>query len=135
MTATEIIPKGLCQCGCGRKTRLARKTATNYGHVKGQPLRFIHGHHRGSYKTKRLVVDSSGCHIWQLSKIKGYGRLRVKEGWVLAHRYYYKESYGSIPDGMDLHHKCGVRACVNPEHLKPMPRGCHGNHDRRRRTA
>ena len=34
----------LCECGCRQTTSLARKTAARFGHVKGQPLRFIHGH-------------------------------------------------------------------------------------------
>lgn len=35
----------LCECGCGKATRLASKTRADRGHVRGQPLRFIAGHH------------------------------------------------------------------------------------------
>lgn len=41
---SENIPHGYCHCNCGQKTKLARKTANDRGHVKGQPLRFIQGH-------------------------------------------------------------------------------------------
>lgn len=27
------IPKGLCQCGCGRLTTIANKSDSRYGHV------------------------------------------------------------------------------------------------------
>jgi hypothetical protein len=35
---------GLCECGCGRQTRVANKTVREKGWVKGQPLRYIKGH-------------------------------------------------------------------------------------------
>lgn len=34
----------LCECGCGRETRIARNTNPKLGHVKGRPLRYINGH-------------------------------------------------------------------------------------------
>ena len=41
------IPLGLCQCGCGEKTKIATRTRTQWGHVKGEPLKFISGGHAG----------------------------------------------------------------------------------------
>lgn len=38
------IPYGFCQCGCGGKTTIAKKTNTRRNQVKGQPLHFIFGH-------------------------------------------------------------------------------------------
>jgi hypothetical protein len=38
-------PSGLCLCGCGERTRIARKTIRAWGHIKGQRVRFISGHH------------------------------------------------------------------------------------------
>ncbi len=37
-------PTGLCGCGCGARTPIAQETRVRDGKVKGQPLRFIHGH-------------------------------------------------------------------------------------------
>ena len=39
------LGKGLCQCGCGRPAPIAKMTNTRLGHIKGQPVRFIRGHH------------------------------------------------------------------------------------------
>lgn len=40
----EVIPKGLCQCGCGSSTSIANRTVSSLGYVKGEPRRFIVGH-------------------------------------------------------------------------------------------
>lgn len=36
----------LCECGCGKQTRIAPRTHSYKGWTKGQPLRFLPGHHR-----------------------------------------------------------------------------------------
>jgi len=41
----EPQPVGLCSCGCGLPAPIAKKASSSKGHVKGQPLRFVHGHH------------------------------------------------------------------------------------------
>lgn len=35
---------GLCECGCGEPTPLAKQTRTERGQIQGQPVRFIVGH-------------------------------------------------------------------------------------------
>lgn len=44
-TDQSNIPYGYCHCGCGQKTTIAKLTNARYGHVKGQPVRFVIGHH------------------------------------------------------------------------------------------
>ncbi len=50
----ESIPAGLCQCGCGGKTTLARQTDRKRGYVRGEPCRFVHNHNN------RLRYPASG---------------------------------------------------------------------------
>lgn len=38
-------PVKLCECGCGEPAPIAKHTVTKLGYVKGQPIRFINGHH------------------------------------------------------------------------------------------
>jgi hypothetical protein len=35
---------GLCACGCGRSTVIAKQTRNHLGHKKGEPLRWLRGH-------------------------------------------------------------------------------------------
>lgn len=41
---------GLCRCGCGEKTNLARTTNARIGKVKGQPNDWIKGHRNRKYQ-------------------------------------------------------------------------------------
>lgn len=50
----------------------------------------------------------------------GYGRLPSgRRGvYLYAHRYAWEQAHGPIPEGMHVHHRCGVKACMNVEHLE-----------------
>jgi hypothetical protein len=39
---------------------------------------------------------------------------------VLAHRLAYEQEIGPIPEGMHIHHTCGQRLCINPEHMEAV---------------
>lgn len=120
---------GLCECGCGEPAPIAKRTDRRHGWVRGQPVRFVRGHSTrgrrvGPRKADRYRVEDRGydtpCWVWQLAKDRGgYGR--VADGGVVrfAHRVYYVQAHGSIPDGLGLDHLCRVAACVNPDHLEP----------------
>ncbi|MCL4473532.1 MAG: HNH endonuclease [Actinobacteria bacterium] len=119
MTST-IIP-GFCQCGCGGKTKIAKWNDARKGQVKGQPLRFIHNHHRRLTTPQYIINETTGCWDWQHHITdKGYGRMWNGQKKVRAHRYFYEQKYGPIPNGLELDHLCRNRACVNPDHLEPV---------------
>jgi hypothetical protein len=42
--SAHLIPVGLCQCGCGQATTIAKWGDRRLGHNKGQPKRFRRGH-------------------------------------------------------------------------------------------
>lgn len=58
------------------------------------------------------------CWIWQKYTLGGYGRLRRKGRLMYAHRYYYEQTKGKIPEGLTIHHLCNNSACVNVEHME-----------------
>lgn len=43
-----------CECGCGNPAPIAKRTRSDVGHVKGEPIRFIRGHYgrRRQYSDK-----------------------------------------------------------------------------------
>lgn len=65
-------------------------------------------------------VDKSGpCWLWTAAiNPKGYGTFRADGRSWRAHRYSYVLHYGEIPDAMLIDHRCHVRSCVNPAHLR-----------------
>ncbi|MGA5354024.1 HNH endonuclease signature motif containing protein [Streptomyces thermodiastaticus] len=87
-----------------------------------------------------LIKGAPGqCWIWQAAtNRKGYGIFSVNGGSTLAHRFSYELHVGPIPDGLELDHRCRVRACSNPAHLEPVThaenvrRGKAGAHYRNR---
>jgi len=63
------------------------------------------------------------CHIWQGNVTQGYARKRVGGKLLLAHRWRYEREVGPIR--FDLHHRCGQKDCVRPDHLADLPNGDH----------
>lgn len=117
------VPYGYCHCGCGERTNLMPANRPNEGWVKGEPFRFLRGHHvKLRYPVPQYVEDENGCWVWQRVRDRhGYGRTHRESGkTALAHRVYYERLVGPIPDGLQLDHLCRNHACVNPEHLEPV---------------
>lgn len=67
------------------------------------------------------VDPEFGCWIWQgACSWNGYARVKRDGKLVWAHRWYYEQLKGPIPEGKDLDHLCRNTKCVNPEHLEPV---------------
>ena len=66
---------------------------------------------------------STGCWLWTgATTNSGYGSLWVHDGIhrkkVGAHRIAYEAVHGPIPPKLTVDHKCKVKRCVNPAHLR-----------------
>lgn len=138
---SENIPVGYCQDGCGMQTAIAPKTSTRRGWIKGEHLRFVHGHKLPKRPRKQIVSASqrwvvdevSGCHFWQGSICNGYGIISVNGQRHQAHVWFFEQSHGAVPADLQLDHLCHTqdmqcvggtscihRSCVNPAHLEPV---------------
>lgn len=119
---TEIA-YGFCQCGCGERTKIATRSTTSKGWVKGEPLRYLLGHNH-ALKVPHIEEDrgyETPCWIWQGTKIPlGYGRVNRDGRETFAHIYEWERVNGPVPAGLELDHLCRVTSCCNPAHLEPV---------------
>lgn len=99
---------------------------------KGQELRPLQPSSQGLTLEQRFwakVRRTDDCWLWAASTNNhGYGRISVDGRYRLAHRVSWEFVNGPIPDGLDLDHRCGNRACVNPGHLRPTTRSQNMQH-------
>lgn len=114
----------LCECGCGQPAPIAKRTNPQKGHIKGQPTRFAYGHHFWLPAENRFwakVQKTDTCWLWTGGLTSGgYGVIELRgttRQSIATHRFSWELHFGSIPDGMQILHKCDVRSCVNPDHL------------------
>lgn len=63
------------------------------------------------------VKEPDECWLWLASKSRGYGRISCAYSTLRAHRVVWELTYGPIPEGMCVLHRCDSKACCNPKHL------------------
>ena len=98
---------GLCQCGCGQKTRLAPQNHTKWGWVKGESLKFCKGHYSPgqgkespAWKGGRSPRNDGYILIHRPDHPKADSR-----GYVLEHILIAEKAFGkSLPQKAVIHH-------------------------------
>lgn len=74
---------------------------------------------RDSDRFWRNVRKAEGCWLWTASCTShGYGQIMIAGRMMRAHRVAWLLTYGAIPDGLVVRHKCDNAPCCNPNHLE-----------------
>lgn len=105
------IPLGYCQCGCGGRTEIARRTLRKHGTTRGEPRRFIAGH----------WCRGSGSPTWKGGRREiggGYVGICMPEhpsatssGYVLEHIVIVEDVLGKpLPPKAEVHHVNGIKS-------------------------
>lgn len=115
----ECTKKVHCKGMCSKHySRFVRYGDVHYVKVKQPP--------KGTSLTERFwskVDKSNECWLWTATygRKTGYGRFGVGNQVVKdAHVVSYELTYGPIPEGLEIDHKCRVRLCVRPDHLEAV---------------
>lgn len=67
---------------------------------------------------ERIEIDINSCWNYKGCKIlTGYGHMHFRGIDFYVHRAMYILTYGEIPKGMQVLHRCDNPSCCNPEHL------------------
>jgi hypothetical protein len=113
LTLTKILGEPrVCACGCGEE--IPFRSPSRRG-------RFIKNHDKRKWWVPRDCGHHTNCHIWQGGGTKaGYPQISRDGQTHYAHRWFYEQENGPIPDGLVIDHLCRVTMCVNPEHLEPV---------------
>lgn len=91
-----FVRSGFCECGCGRRTRIAKQSRPEWEQYAGYPMRFIHGHsHRGRRGTRwkgGRTQDPLG--YWLV--FRPHHPAARSGGYVLEHRLIWEETHGRL---------------------------------------
>jgi hypothetical protein len=126
VTATvDLQPRTCPECGTAftvpfarRQKRFCSRRCAAIMHNRTRPPRPL-AERVASFWSR--VDKTETCWLWTGAKsVRGYGVAGQRPS-RLAHRVAYEYLVGQIPEGLDLDHLCRVLACVNPDHLEPVP--------------
>jgi hypothetical protein len=66
-----------------------------------------------------IPEPNTGCWLWMgCVNRDGYGGIRVDGRTLGTHRFAALLTFGPIPDGLVVMHRCDNPPCVNPAHLR-----------------
>ena len=137
--STESIPFGYCHCGCGEKTKLVTHTNKSRGVRKGEPNKYLHGHHerKPDLDKAHLRADTQRrckiCGEWKDAQADFYRKSGYtcklcrnnqiggqRNGTTAAKAYRYKARYGLTLEAVEQMHLNQDNKCaLCTEILKP----------------
>lgn len=131
---SDDIPTGICECGCGKATRIAARTERSKRRFKGFPMPFVrcHSPQRGAKN-----------HHWKGGRYAkdGYVMLYAPDhpncnsrGYISEHRVIWERFHGRLLlPTEEVHYKNEVRNDNRPENLEALSVEAHRQEHHRRR--
>jgi transposase len=116
----RLYKDGLCPEAIGNTFGVSRATVRRILKAKNIPPRKVLPKSNRAEDMWRMVDkgDSSGCWVWKgVTSNTGYGLFRISGARLFTYRLSYALKYGSIPNELDVCHKCDNPICCNPDHL------------------
>lgn len=120
MDATRICSIDGCEGTYRMRRGWCNKHYTRW-RIFGDPTAGGPSHFRDPEESfrNRTAQSESGCLQWTgATDSGGYGRMRLDDQIVSAHRYAWERSNGPIPEGLFVDHLCWNRACCEVGHLR-----------------
>jgi DNA-binding CsgD family transcriptional regulator len=95
------------------------QAARNAVVVGVQPTRFGYSPENPTERFWRKVRKGEECWEWTGFRVPplGYGRFRLNDEQTWAHRVSWELTFGPIPEGLQVCHRCDNPPCVRPDHL------------------
>lgn len=112
-----IADDGLCCCGCGEKTTVAKRTYNTEGIKKGEHRRFVRGHHNKIFKQnyKNGLMKNKG-YVYVLCENHPN---HTQGNYVKRSRLVMEEHLGRfLLSNEYVHHKNGIRHDDKIENLE-----------------
>lgn len=95
----SLVPRGLCQCGCGERTPIATQTRRKAGWIMGQPMNCCPGHRQRRVTISPLkLAHGAACPLCRDEL-----------------RFYTDVLIGAV------YEQCTNRECANARPHRPRP--------------